>query len=130
ALGRSVSPTQPCSGPAYRDLIKLAADRYALPFTLIEAVIRVESNFDPRAISSKGARGLMQLMPGTALLLGVDDVFDVAQNIDGGGRHLRALVDRYAGNLVLRLSAYKEGAEAVAPHARGPAFLSPRADTD
>jgi len=116
AVGRSVSTTGPFSGTAYRDLIKQAAERYALPITLIEAVIRVESNFDPRAISSKGAQGLMQLMPGTALLLGIHDVFDVAQNIDGGARHLRALVDRYAGNLAVALAAYNAGAEAVTRH--------------
>ena len=130
ALGRSVSTTEPFSGTAYRDLIKLAADRYALPFTLIEAVIRVESNFDPRAVSSKGARGLMQLMPGTALLLGVDDAFDVAQNIDGGVRHLRALVDRYAGNLVVALAAYNAGAEAVTRHGGIPPFAETRAYID
>jgi len=130
ALGRSVSTTEPFSGTAYRDLIKLAADRYALPFTLIEAVIRVESNFDPRAVSSKGARGLMQLMPGTALLLGVDDAFDVAQNIDGGVRHLRALVDRYAGNLVVALAAYNAGAEAVTRHGGVPPFAETRAYID
>src|SRR5262249_55453810 len=80
-------------GP-YDDLIRLAAARYGLPVQLLESVIRVESNFVPRAVSSKGARGLMQLMPETARLLGVADVFDVAQNIDGGARHLRNLVDR------------------------------------
>ena len=127
---RSVSTTGPFSGTAYRDLIKQAAERYALPITLIEAVIRVESNFDPRAISSKGAQGLMQLMPGTALLLGIHDVFDVAQNIDGGARHLRALVDRYAGNLAVALAAYNAGAEAVTRHGGIPPFAETRAYID
>jgi soluble lytic murein transglycosylase-like protein len=130
AVGRSVSTTGPFSGTAYRDLIKQAAERYALPITLIDALIRVESNFDPRAISSKGARGLMQLMPGTARLLGVHDVFDVAQNIDGGARHLRALVDRYAGNLAVALAAYNAGAEAVTRHGGIPPFAETRAYID
>ena len=130
ALGRSVSTTGPFSETAFRDLINQAAERYALPITLIEAVIRVESNFDPRAISSKGARGLMQLMPGTALLLGVRDAFDVAQNIDGGARHLRALVDRYAGNLAFALAAYNAGAEAVTRHGGIPPFAETRAYID
>jgi len=77
------TPT-PRSGDAFRHLIVQAAARYALAPGLVESVIRVESNFEPRAVSSKGARGLMQLMPGTAKLLGVRDVFDAGQNIDGG----------------------------------------------
>ena len=94
----SVARSGPKPKVPYDDLIRLAATRYGLPVELLESVIRVESNFEPRALSAKGARGLMQLMPETARLLGVADVFDVAQNIDGGARHLRNLVDRYGGN--------------------------------
>jgi len=97
----------------YRDLIRAAAARHGLAPELVESVIRVESNFEARAISPKGARGLMQLMPATAAKLGVRNAFDGRQNIEGGVRHLRHLVDRYGGNLALALAAYNAGAEAV-----------------
>jgi len=100
------------AGP-YRDLIRAAATRHALAPELIESVIRVESNFEARAVSRKGARGLMQLMPATAARLGVRNVFDVRQNVEGGVRHLRYLVDLYGGNLALALAAYNAGVEAV-----------------
>src|SRR5881409_2188794 len=83
----------------YRDLIRRAAARHGLAPELVESVIRVESNFEARAVSRKGARGLMQLIPATAARLGVRNVFDVRQNIEGGARHLRNLLDRYSGNL-------------------------------
>jgi len=97
----------------YRDLIRAAAARHGLAPELVESVIRVESNFEARAVSPKGARGLMQLMPATAAKLGVRNVFDARQNIEGGVRHLRHLVDRYDGNLALALAAYNAGVEAV-----------------
>src|SRR5439155_1132982 len=100
------------AGP-YRDLIRAAATRHALAPELIESVILVESNFEARAVSRKGARGLMQLMPATAARLGVRNVFDVHQNVEGGVRHLRYLVDLYGGNLALALAAYNAGVEAV-----------------
>src|SRR5256886_14151990 len=104
-----------------------AAARHALAPELVEAVIRVESNFEPRAVSSKGARGLMQLMPKTARLLGVRNVFDARQNIEGGARHLRNLVDLYNGNLTLALAAYNAGADAVARHGGIPPYAETRA---
>lgn len=93
--------------------IRTAAERYGIPEQLIAAVIRVESGFNPRAVSSKGARGLMQLMPETASLLGVRDSFDPRQNIDGGARHLRTLLERFANDLALALAAYNAGEQAV-----------------
>ena len=97
----------------YGELIRAAAARHGLASELVESVIRVESNFEARAVSPKGARGLMQLMPATAAKLGVRNAFDGRQNIEGGVRHLRHLVDRYGGNLALALAAYNAGVEAV-----------------
>lgn len=93
--------------------VREASARYGVPEKLVSAVIRAESNFNPRALSPKGARGLMQLMPQTASLLGVTDSFDPAQNIDGGVRHLRGLIERYPDNLPFALAAYNAGAQAV-----------------
>src|SRR5437867_9450737 len=111
----------------YRDLIRAAAARHGLAPELVESVIRVESNFEARAVSPKGARGLMQLMPATAAKLGVRNVFDVRQNIEGGVRHLRHLVDRYGGNLALALAAYNAGVEAVRRHGGIPPYAETRA---
>lgn len=97
----------------YAPVIDRVAMRYGVHPDLIDSVIRVESAFNPRAVSRKGARGLMQLMPETASLLGVRDAFDPLQNIDGGVRHLRGLLHRYRGKLVLALAAYNAGDGAV-----------------
>jgi soluble lytic murein transglycosylase-like protein len=95
------------------DTIREAAQRHGVPEQLVSAVIRVESGFNTRAVSRKGARGLMQLMPGTAAILGVRDSFDPTENIDGGVRHLRGLLDRYGNNLPFALAAYNAGEGAV-----------------
>lgn len=127
---RPASPPRPATALALRTTTALddfslhirdAADRYGLPERLIHAVIRVESGGNPRAVSPKGARGLMQLMPGTAALLGVRDSFNPAENIDGGVRHLRGLVDRL-GDLPLALAAYNAGERAVAQYAGIPPY--------
>ncbi len=89
-----------------------AAASNNLPEALILAVIAVESNFDPRAVSEKGAAGLMQLMPGTARDMYVADVFDPEQNIHGGSRYLRVLANQYGGDMVQMLAAYNAGPEA------------------
>jgi len=80
---------------------------------LVKAVIRAESDFVPDAVSPKGALGLMQLMPATARMRGVWKVFEPTQNVEGGVRHLRYLLDRYSGNLRLALAAYNAGEAAV-----------------
>jgi hypothetical protein len=97
----------------YEETVRAAALRYALEPCLVKAVIRAESNFDPTAISPKGAMGLMQLMPDTARMHEVRDAFDPAQNITGGARHLRYLMDRYEGNIDLVLAAYNAGTRPV-----------------
>ncbi len=96
--------------------IHKAAARYDLPPALIQAVIRAESNFEVRAVSPAGAMGLMQLMPATASALGVEDAFDIEQNIDGGARYLRRMLRQFNGDLKLALSAYNAGPGTVAKY--------------
>ena len=100
------------TGP-YVQEIRDASERYGVPIKLVSAVIRAESGFNPRAVSRKGAQGLMQLMPGTASMLGVRNSFDPRENIDGGVRHLRSLIDRFPDNLPLAIAAYNAGERAV-----------------
>ncbi len=89
--------------------IKEASAKYGLPVCLIRAVIKAESDFQVTAVSSAGARGLMQLMPETAEDLGVEDPFDIEQNIDGGTRYLKQLLDLFGKNIKLALAAYNAG---------------------
>ena len=89
--------------------VQKAAAKYNLPPELINAVIRAESNFQARAVSSAGAQGLMQLMPATAKELGVENSFDIEQNIDGGAKYLRKMLDRFGGNVRKALAAYNAG---------------------
>ncbi|MFD1705644.1 lytic transglycosylase domain-containing protein [Siminovitchia sediminis] len=90
-------------------IIQRAADTYNLPAKLIKSVIRHESNFDPKVVSKAGASGLMQLMPATARGLGVTDIMDPEQNVMGGSKYLRSMLDKYHGNLKLALAAYNAG---------------------
>ncbi len=101
---------------SYDDHIKEASQRFNIPEALIKAVIVVESNFAPMAVSHAGAQGLMQLMPDTAVEMGVEDVFDPRQNILGGTRYLRMLANSFEGDLVLTLASYNAGQKAVNRH--------------
>ena len=104
-----------------------ASRKYNLDPDLLRCVIHAESNFNPRAISPKGARGLMQLMPATARRLGIGDSFDPTQNIEAGAQHLSDLLDRYHNDLVTALAAYNAGTDPV-EHYRGvPPFRETRA---
>jgi hypothetical protein len=97
----------------FQKFIHTAAARYNLDPDLIHSVISIESNFNPKAVSPKNARGLMQLMPRTAELMGVKNAFDPEQNIDGGTHYLRDLLERYNKNLTLALAAYNAGPDRV-----------------
>lgn len=110
----------------YDCLIAEAGKTYAVDPDLVRAVIKVESNFNPRAVSPKGARGLMQLMPQTARDLGVADVFDPALNIRGGVTYLSRLLSALEGNLPLSLAAYNAGLERVAAKKEIPAIRETR----
>lgn len=116
-------------GPAGTDLRSLAiatARKHGLDPRLVLAVVGVESAFRPEAVSSKGAQGLMQLMPGTAASLGVEDAFDPIQNLDGGVRHLGSLLTLYGGDVSRALAAYNAGEGAVARHGGIPPFKETR----
>ena len=90
-----------------------AAERHNVDPALVKAVISTESGWNPRAVSSKGAVGLMQLIPETAQRFGVGNAFDPAQNVEGGTTYLRSLLDRYNGDLTKSLAAYNAGEHAV-----------------
>ena len=98
---------------AFDDIIEEASASYDVPQSFIKAVIKVESNFNPYAISRAGAQGLMQLMPTVAKNLGVEDPFDPRENIFGGTKLLRTLIDQYEGDINLILAAYNAGGVAV-----------------
>jgi soluble lytic murein transglycosylase-like protein len=120
--GAGRAPTRPAAARVaaarekleqFRAHINAAAEKYALPEELLLAVMSVESAFNPNALSEKGAMGLMQLMPGTARDMYVEDAWAPEQNIDGGARYLRVLANMYEGDLVRTLAAYNAGPEAV-----------------
>lgn len=110
-----------------QNLVNTAAERSDLDPALVSAVIQTESNWNPYAVSRKGAFGLMQLLPSTAERYGVRDVFDPAQNIKGGTRYLRDLLDRYHGDLKKSLAAYNAGEQAVQRYGGVPRYPETRA---
>lgn len=106
----------------YRDVVIEACSIYSMDEALIRAVMEVESDYNRFAISSAGARGLMQLMPETALHLGVRNVWDPRQNIHAGTAYLKRFVKRFSGNMELALAAYNAGPNAVAYYGRVPPY--------
>ncbi len=110
----------------YNSIINDAAEKYGVEPALIKAIIMAESSYNHRAISKRGAIGLMQLMPATANALGVEDIYDPAHNVYGGAKYIKMLLDRYNGDLELALAAYNAGSKKVRKYNGIPPFRATR----
>ena len=121
AAAAARAPWQELAGD-FAELIERAAESHRVDPILLTAMARTESSFDPRAVSPKGAQGLMQLMPQTASRFGVTDAFDVEQNVDGGARYLSWLLERFSGQTELALAGYNAGEAAVERHSGIPPY--------
>lgn len=118
---------EPVAAHDVNRIVSAASDRHQVDADLIASVIRAESNFNPRAVSRKGAQGLMQLMPGTASQLGVGDAFEPQTNVEAGTRYLRELLLRYNGDIPKALAAYNAGAGRVQKYRGVPPYRETRA---
>src|SRR5712671_2803702 len=116
------APPMPLTQAPFAEVIRNSSQKYGVDADLLFSVIAAESNFNSKAISRRGARGLMQLLPETAARLGVKDIFDPAENIDAGTRYLRELLQMYNNDLALTLAAYNAGPERVQQYGRVPPF--------
>lgn len=110
----------------YNNIINEAAKRYNVDAALIRAIIMAESNYNYKAISRRGAVGLMQLMPATADALGVEDIFDPVHNVNGGAKYIKQLLEQFNGNLELALAAYNAGTTQVKKYNGIPPFKATR----
>lgn len=106
----------------FNEIIDITSKKYNISSSIIKAVIKAESNFNPRVVSSAGAMGLMQLMPDTARALGVNDTFDPVENIEGGVKYLKDMLNKFGGNLELALAAYNAGPGNVVKYGGIPPF--------
>jgi soluble lytic murein transglycosylase-like protein len=106
---RNTNPVNGSKTENFQNMIETVASKYQVDAKLVKAVVQTESNFDANAVSSAGAEGLMQLMPATAQELGVQNTLDPMQNLDGGVRYLRKMLDAYDGNVSVALAAYNAG---------------------
>ena len=111
------------SSKKYDDIIANASQQYGVSFPLLKAIIKAESDFDPRAVSKKGAKGLMQIMPENFKPLGIRDPFDPSQNIHAGARYFKQMYDRFNGKIALSLAAYNAGPTAVERYNTVPPYL-------
>jgi len=118
------------SSGGFREIISRCASAYRLEEALVRAVIKAESDYNPRAVSTKGAQGLMQLMPETARMMNVRDPWDAEENIRGGSRYLRLMLDQFNGNLDLAIAAYNAGPNAVLRHKGVPPYTETRTYVD
>jgi soluble lytic murein transglycosylase-like protein len=118
--GCAVNPAE------FEPIINSCALQYGVDKSLVKAVIHAESGYDPNAVSAKGASGLMQLMPNTARSLNVSNSFDPAENIRGGVRYLKFLLDTFRGDVSLALAAYNAGLSRVAQYGGIPPYMETR----
>ena len=110
---KKVYSSQVYSPQSFENYIRQASNLYGIAFPLLKAIIKAESDFDPRAVSKKGAKGLMQIMPENFKRLGLKDPFDPKQNINAGARYFKQMYERFKGKVSLSLAAYNAGPTAV-----------------